>query len=70
MNVLEGVDEFSLLMVEQYSLEMGTPLSECINEALTDWLECVAKPRLEAFRALHQKDAQPDGKPELASQIA
>lgn len=58
MNYLEGVDEFLLLKVEQYSLETGAPLSECINEALTEWLEDVADSRLQAFRELLRKEEQ------------
>jgi len=70
MNYLEGVDEFLLLTVEQYSLETSVPLSECINEALTDWLECVAKPRLDTFRALLRKESQVESEPQLIAKTA
>jgi len=34
-----------------YSETTGVAEENCINEALADWLECVAEPTLDAFRS-------------------
>lgn len=70
MKYLEGVDEFLLLKVEQYSLESGVPLLDCFNEALTEWLECLAEPRLSTLRAFPQKKLKIEPKPALLIRTA
>ena len=41
---------FLLDQVQMYAEETGQTLSQCIDEALTEWLECRAYPTLEALR--------------------
>jgi hypothetical protein len=37
--------------IQAYVDETGETLEHCINEAIALWLECIAEPNLEAFRA-------------------
>jgi len=36
--------------IQAYARQTETPVSECVSEALEVWWECMAEPRLEAFR--------------------
>lgn len=38
--------------VREYADEVGLAPEVCLHEALTEWLSCIAGPRLEAFRAV------------------
>jgi hypothetical protein len=37
--------------VHAYVSETGETFESCIDDAIAMWLECVAEPKLEAFRA-------------------
>lgn len=38
-------------MVERYAQVTGTTTERCVEEAIADWIFCVATPRLQGFRA-------------------
>lgn len=59
-----AVDEHLLLFVEQYALETCTPIKECIDEAISDWREIRAEPRLESLRALQSADIPSYARPQ------
>ena len=44
------VDTDLVMLMEQYALETGEDPTLCLNEALSDWLEHAARPRLEQLR--------------------
>lgn len=39
-----------LKKVKDYAEETGSTPESCLREALTDWYDCVATPRLEVYR--------------------
>lgn len=48
---LQKVDNCLVDEVRSYAEETGESFQSCIEEAITLWLDCVAGPTLEAFRA-------------------
>lgn len=43
------IDSELLAQIREYSEKTGVPISRCIDEATSQWLQCVAPVRLEAL---------------------
>lgn len=55
LRYLQDENDCLLDRIRLYSEETGTPLAQCIHEAISEWLECVAEPKLDVFRARQSK---------------
>lgn len=50
MSVQKQIQFGLMKQIRAYSEETGTPIEDCINEALEEWVECCMYSRLEEFR--------------------
>jgi hypothetical protein len=52
----QGINELLLLKIDNFCLETGKSVSECLTEAIEIWYDCIAEVELESYRKLAALD--------------